>query len=94
MAIGVNLWYRIRIDILTIILLIIICLVCILAQDSGISPVLLSMLLTYSMSIQSSLNTMLAAQMYVETQMVNAERCMLMTDVKQEKYIETGTIVS
>ena len=31
--------------------------------------------------------------MFIETQMVNAERCMLMTQIVQEKHVEPGTLL-
>ena len=77
---------------MTIVILVVISTVCILSRDE-VNPILLSMLLTYSLSIQSCITNMLGNQMFIETQMVNAERCMLMTQIVQEKHVEPGTLL-
>lgn len=83
MAAGVSLWFSIRVDFLATTLLLVISFVSVLSRD-WTNPIILSMLLNYSMSIQSSLCWLLQLQMSMESQMVNAERCMKMTHVIQE----------
>jgi len=87
MAAGVSLWFSIRVDFVATALLLVISFVCILSRDFT-NPIVLSMLLNYSLSIQSCLSSLLQTQMSLETQMVNAARCMKMTQVIQEKVVE------
>lgn len=50
MAAGVSLWFAIRVDFLAISLLLVVSFVCVLSRD-WTNPIIMSMLLNYSMSI-------------------------------------------
>lgn len=58
MCAGVSLWFSIRVDFMAICLLLSISFVCVLSRDYT-DPVILSMLLNYSTSIQSCLSILL-----------------------------------
>jgi ABC-type multidrug transport system fused ATPase/permease subunit len=84
MRMGVLEYFRIRVDISATTFVAIICAICIISRENT-DPVLLSLLLTYAMNIQNNLTYLLMNQMSIETLMVNAERCMQMTEVEQER---------
>jgi uncharacterized MnhB-related membrane protein len=54
MMAGVSGWFSIKVDILAILLMLIIAVACIFARSSA-DPIILSMLLSYLMSIQDNL---------------------------------------
>ena len=80
---GALQYFSIRVDISAATFVAIICAICIISREYT-DPVLLSLLLTYAMNIQNNLTFLLMNQMSIETLMVNAERCMQMTQVEQE----------
>ena len=80
---GALQYFSIRVDISASTFVAIICAICIISREHT-DPVLLSLLLTYAMNIQNNLTFLLMNQMSIETLMVNAERCMQMTQVEQE----------
>jgi hypothetical protein len=84
---GINQYFRIQVNATATIFVALICAICIISRDTT-SPVLLGLLLTYSMSIQYNLSVLLMVHMYIEKLMVSADRCMQMTKVVQEEYSE------
>lgn len=80
MRYGALQYFSIRVDCSASAFVAIICAICIISRENT-DPVMLSLLLTYAMSIQGTLTNLLMNQMGIETLMVNAERCMQMTRV-------------
>lgn len=79
---GVQGWFAIRVDLIAIMLMFTISLICVLCRDAeDADPVLLSMLLSYIMTIQFNLTWSLKCFMYLQSNMVNAERCMKILNV-------------
>lgn len=70
-----------RVDVLAIALMLLISVICILAREHS-DPIILSMLLSYIMTIQYSLTWSLKCFMYLQSNMVNADRCMKLLEVK------------
>lgn len=77
-------YFKLRLNITATSFLALICAICIYSRDST-SPILLGLLLTYSMGIQNALTILLNIQAEIEKLMVNAQRCMIMTQVEQER---------
>ena len=103
---GVNSWFAIRIDILSVLLMAVISTACVFLRTdvsqedqesislSGltdkkevIEPVLLSMLLSYVLTIQTTLVYVLKFYVQIESNMINAERCMNLVNIIQEQEI-------
>ena len=84
MSSGVEAWFCIRIDLVAIGLMFAITLLCVFCHKFT-DPILLSLLLSYTMTIQFSLTWMMKCFVYVQTNMVNAARCMTILDVPQEE---------
>ena len=86
MMTGVSSWFAMRVDILAITIMLLISMTCIYARNQeGADPVILSMLLSYVMTIQFSLTWALKCFMYLQSSMVNADRCMKVLEVPQER---------
>lgn len=77
---GVNCWFSIRVDLLAITLMLIFAYACILSRDST-SPVILSMLLSYVLTIQMTLTSSLKTFMNLQSSMVNATRCVALLGI-------------
>jgi hypothetical protein len=77
---GINNFFRIRVNATATVFVALICAICILSRGTT-SPVLLGLLLTYSMSIQYNLSVLLMVHMFIEKLIVSAERCMALTQV-------------
>ena len=59
-----------------------------LAEDTEVmTPILLSILLSYVLTIQTTLVWVLKYYVQIESNMINAERCMQLTRIIQEKEI-------
>ena len=56
---GVQGWFAISVDLLAISLVLLIVLICVIYRDFSTEPILLSMLLSYTVIIQSNLTTSL-----------------------------------
>jgi ABC-type multidrug transport system fused ATPase/permease subunit len=69
--IGIQCFFGIRVSICATIFVALICAICVITRETT-SPVLLSLLLTYSMSIQDNLQWLLMLQMAIEKLMVSA----------------------
>ena len=82
---GINQYFRIQVNATATVFVALICAICIISRDTT-SPVLLGLLLTYSMSIQYNLSVLLMVHMFIEKLMVSADRCMQMTKVVQEEF--------
>ena len=50
----------------------------------------MSMLLTYMLTLQSTLTWMLKCFMFIQSTMVNADRCLKMIDVPQERVLPSN----
>ena len=80
---GVNCWFSIRIDILAMVLIVTFSLTCVFARDFT-DPIVLSMLLSYILTIQMYLTYALKVFMNLQSTMVNANRCVQMLSIPQE----------
>ena len=87
---AISAWFAIRIDFLSILLMAFISAMCILlrAEDqddsAGFEPILLSILLSYVLNIQSTLVWVLKYFVQINSNMINAERCMAICDIVSE----------
>jgi ATP-binding cassette subfamily C (CFTR/MRP) protein 1 len=86
---GVNCWFSIRIDLLAILLILTFTLVCVFTRAST-NPVVLSMLLSYVLTIQYTLTQSLKTYMSLQSTMVNANRCVAMLEIPQERALAPG----
>ena len=91
---GVSTWFALRIDMLSILLMAVISLACVLLREdqdqtavekADMEPILLSILLSYVLNIQSTLVWVLKYYVQIESNMINAERCMKLATTIQEK---------
>jgi len=88
MMAGVTGWFSIRVDVLAIILMITITMTCVIGRSfnhSKDAAILFSMILSYTLTIQYNLTWSLKIFMSLQSNMVNAERCMKILDVAQER---------
>ena len=91
MMAGVSCWFSIRVDVLSIFLMFTISMIAVLARGlPGQDPIVLSMLLSYILTIQFNLTWSLKCFMYLQSNLVNADRCMKLLEVPQERTIERG----
>ena len=80
MQVAVNWYFRIRVNFMALSFTTVVCLACIALRKSK-DPVILAMVITYVNQIQGSIAGLLFCYIGMESQMVNVERCMLMTKV-------------
>mmetsp|Transcript_17853 Transcript_17853/g.30299 ORF Transcript_17853/g.30299 Transcript_17853/m.30299 type:complete len:632 (+) Transcript_17853:2840-4735(+) len=80
---GVSGWFSIRVDLLAIFLMLSISFICVMLRD--FDPVIMSMLISYLISIQMQLIWGLKCFMYIQSTMVNADRCLKMVEIPQER---------
>ena len=97
---GVQAWFAIRINLLSIVLMAILSSACVLLREDVsqekqesvselgldddkevIEPILLSLILSYVLTIQSTLVWVLKYYVQIESNMINAERCMNLANV-------------
>lgn len=79
---GVSAWFGIRVDLFALTIMIILTVVVVLCRDEdGSNAVILSMLMTSILNIQSTLMYLLKFWMMLESQMVNVVRCMRLNQV-------------
>jgi len=93
MMAGVNGWFSIRVDLLAIVLMLVISLTCVIARsfnDSETYHILFAMVLSQCLSIQANMVWSLKIIMALQSNMVNAERCMNVLNVPQERELEPG----
>jgi ATP-binding cassette subfamily C (CFTR/MRP) protein 1 len=83
MSKGLYQYFKLRLNMSACSFVTLICFICIYEADY-VSPILLGLLLTYSMGIQYNLTVLINIHAGIEKLMVNAERCMIMTKVPQE----------
>lgn len=81
MKAGVNGWFSIRIDFVAITLMFIISMICVLGRELSGDPVILSMLLSYVMTVQFSLGWFLKCLMFFQANMVNVNRCLRILEI-------------
>lgn len=72
---AVPLWFAIRIDLVSIGTMMAISTFCVLFRNSA-SPVMLALLLSYSVALQAYVISTIRMMMQVESRMVNVERCL------------------
>ena len=80
MQTGVAGWFAIRVDFLAITMMLIFSTVCILVRES-VDPIILSLLLVYMLQIQNSMIVFLRTFMFMQQNMVNADRCMKVCEI-------------
>ena len=80
---AIPLWFSIRVDTVSLITMLLVGNFCIFTRHSH-DPVMLSMLLSYVLSLQSMLIGTINAYIAVEKNMVSIERCLQMLTVPQE----------
>jgi ABC-type multidrug transport system fused ATPase/permease subunit len=81
---GVNQWFCVRIDILSVFTMFCFSLVCVLTRDF-VDPIVLSLLLNYGLGIPLNLSFLLRMYSSTENMMVNVSRCLTQREVLQEK---------
>jgi ABC-type multidrug transport system fused ATPase/permease subunit len=86
---AIPLWFSIRVDTVSLITMLLVGNFCIFTRHNH-DPVMLSMLLSYVLSLQSMLIGTINAYIAVEKNMVSIERCLQMLTVPQEA--QQGTI--
>ena len=79
-------YFKLRLNTTATFFLAIICAICIYSRENNISPILLGLLLTYSLGIQTNLTILLNLHATLERLLINASRCMIMTNVEQENH--------
>ena len=87
MMTAVNSWFSVRVDFLALSVVLILSFLCIFLRNS-VDPVLLSLMLNYSLNIQFALMNLLKGYMSIEQQMVNIDRCLKMTEIEHEREID------
>jgi ABC-type multidrug transport system fused ATPase/permease subunit len=87
MRAGVTGWFTIKVDMMAIGLMFMIAMICVLCRDFT-DPVILSMLLSYTMTIQFNLKWYLVCFNSLQGNMVNADRCMKILDIPQERKVD------
>lgn len=80
---AVPLWFAIRIDLVSIATMCAIGSFCVLFREKG-NPVMLAMLLSYSVVLQQYVISTIRMMMQVEARMVNADRCLNLLTIPQE----------
>ena len=80
---GVPFWFAVRIDTIATATMTVIALFCVLFRNS-VDPVMLALLLTYSLTVQSNTISSIRTAMTLEARMVNAERVLSLLKVPQE----------
>lgn len=83
---GVSAWFGIRVDLFALTIMIILTFVVVLCRKDD-NAVILSMLMTSTLNIQTTLMYLLKFWMMLESQMVNVVRCMRLNEVPQETQI-------
>lgn len=76
-------WFAIRVDLLSIFTMMLIASFCVLFRSQA-NPVLLTILLVYSVAMQAYIISTIMVMMRVETRMVSADRCIEQTRIVQE----------
>lgn len=87
---GVNSWFSIRVNTVVIVLLVVITFSAILLRDK-FDAVMLSLMISYAFIIQFILTNFLKIFLESQQQVVNADRCMRLTDIIQEEKIDFST---
>mmetsp|Transcript_84054 Transcript_84054/g.116116 ORF Transcript_84054/g.116116 Transcript_84054/m.116116 type:complete len:388 (+) Transcript_84054:482-1645(+) len=80
---SIPLWFAIRIDIISVFMMLIVSLICVIYRNSG-HAVVLSLLLTYVMTLQQFVSSIIRNLMQIEARMVNVDRCLKVLDIPQE----------
>ena len=81
---AVNSWFAIRLDIVSVLVMLVLTLFCVLYRDHA-DPIILSLLVTYSLQIQNNLYYLLKCYMWLEQQMVSVTRCFKILEIANER---------
>jgi ABC-type multidrug transport system fused ATPase/permease subunit len=87
MRAGVTGWFTIKVDMMAISLMFLMTMICVLCRDFT-NPVILAILLSYTMTIQFNLKWFLVTFNTLQGNMVNADRCMKLLDIPQERKVD------
>ena len=87
MMAGVAGWFAIKVDLIALLIMSAVSFVCVLCR-SFTDPIVLSMLLSYVLTIQMTLTFALKGLMNLQSNMVNADRCMKLLEVPQESLLQ------
>jgi len=79
----VPLWFAVRIDLVSVATTVAIATFCVMYRTSS-DPVLLAMLLSYSLLLQSQIISTVRMVMQVESRMANADRCFGLLQIPEE----------
>ena len=77
---AVPLWFAIRVDVLSLITMTVISVICVTSRYR-VDPIMLSLLLTYTLSLQQVLSSTLRMLMDVQARMVNVQRLLSLLKV-------------
>lgn len=81
---AVNSYFSVRLDLVSCLITLVLTISCVVLRDEA-NPIMLSLLLTYSLNIQIYLYSLLRWYMNLESQMVICTRCLKFKDVVQER---------
>lgn len=81
---AVPLWFAIRVDILCLITMATISVICVTARFR-VDPIMLSLLLSYTLTLQQVLSSMVRQMMDIQARMVNVQRLLSLLEIPQEK---------
>lgn len=85
---AVNSKFAIQLDLISCMMTLLVTLICVALRSSS-DPIMLSLLLTYSLNIQNNIQNLLRWMMYLENQMVAVVRCLKLKDVIQERQADS-----
>jgi ATP-binding cassette, subfamily C (CFTR/MRP), member 2 len=79
------LWFAIRVDLVSIATMMVIAVFCVLFRNES-SPIMLALLLSYSVVLQQYVISTIRMMMQIEARMVNADRCLNLLKIPQENF--------
>lgn len=77
---SVPLWFAIRVDLISVFMMLVVSIICVMYRTEG-NAILLSLLLTYVMTLQQNVISIIRNLMGVEARMVNVDRCLKLMDI-------------
>ena len=93
MEIAVHQYFHVRVQLMTLTFMTVVTSMCIYLRDKK-DPVILSMMMNYILHIQGAIAGLLYCYIGLERQMIDAEKCVVMTKIVQEREAEQGTVVA
>lgn len=81
---AANSYFAIRLDMISCLMTTILSTICVVLRGSA-NPIMLGLILTYSLNIANALQLLLKWYMVLEGQMVTATRCLKLKDVEHER---------